>query len=349
MSALPCIVLRCDASSEMGMGHLVRCEALAAALCAHRPCAIHFAIRGSEAAALRAERGGWQTLRLPLEPAVAAGALTSHVAQLAADAVVFDVREPVPDWSVDALRERPIVLALIDDESPMRLAMDLIFSPPMPQTMQLDGSSLRGSHYIGWEWVPLRASFVNAAKLEPAPPSLSSPLLVCMGGADPAGLTLKALRALERIETLPTITVVIGELYAHEPELRALCERSRHRVHLRKDVADMAGLMRLHGVALSSFGVIAYELAVVGLPALYLSLTRDHALCAAELERQGAARHLGLADEVSEAQIAHALVELHGALEARGAMAQRGRRLIDGCGARRIAAAVLEAVEKRDG
>ncbi len=330
------------------MGHLLRCEALAHALQGLAACEIHFALRGSDQAAARIERAGWKLIRLPLEAGVAADVLASQASELAASAVIFDVRDPVPERSLDALRQRPTVLALIDDESPMRLAMDLIFSPPMPQALSLDGSGLRGAHYIGWDWIPLRQSFAEAAAIAPAALADDAPLLVCMGGADPAGLTFKAMYALEQIEAFVPITIVIGEFCAYEQSLRGLCARSRHRIVLRKAVEDMPTLMRTHGFALASFGVTAYELTALGLPALYLSLTPDHAVCAAELERHGVARHLGLGSDVSEKEIARALCELHGGRDIRGAMAQRARSLIDGLGASRIAAAILEQVDKQD-
>jgi spore coat polysaccharide biosynthesis protein SpsF len=38
---------------------------------------------------------------------------------------------------------------------------------------------------------------------------------------------------------------------------------------------------------LAAFGVTAYELAAFGVPAIYLSLTQDHALSASAFEQDG--------------------------------------------------------------
>ncbi len=63
----PRFLLRCDASSEMGMGHLVRCEALAEELICRHGCEVRFALRGSDAAAAYAAKRGHEVIRMPDE------------------------------------------------------------------------------------------------------------------------------------------------------------------------------------------------------------------------------------------------------------------------------------------
>jgi spore coat polysaccharide biosynthesis predicted glycosyltransferase SpsG len=344
VSASARILLRCDASSEMGMGHLVRCEALAGALEAAGAGEVRFALRGSPAAVTRAERGGRAVAPLPLEVRSAEAALLRAAADT--DAVVFDVREPVPTTTVAALHARGVVCALIDDESDVRRAMDLVFLPPMPQVERLDWSGFAGERHVGFEWVPLRPEFAA----EPSSGSACKPLLlVCMGGADPAGLTEQALLALEELELSCPIAVVVGELFPRAAALRELCAHSRHSVELLVGVSDMAGLMRRATLALASFGVTAYELAACGVPALYLSLSASHAECAERFAREGMARHLGQYADVPAAQIAEQVRELLDDAALRADMAKRARATVDGRGAGRIASAVLARVGAKHG
>jgi len=338
------ILLRCDASSEMGMGHLVRCEALADALEAAGAAEVRFALRGSAAAVARAERGGREVTPLPLEGRSAEAALLR--AAVDTDAVVFDVREPVSAASVGALRARGTLCALIDDESDVRRAMDLVFLPPMPQVERLDWSGFAGILHVGWEWMPLRPEF---AAEPPAYPACEPSLFVCMGGADPAGIAFTALLALEELDDPGPVTVVVGELFARAGELRDLCAKSRHAIEVLAGVSDMAERMWRSTLALASFGVTAYELAACGVPALYLSLTPAHAECAERFAREGMARHLGRCDEVPASRIAEQVRELAADAAARADMSKRARANVDGRGAGRIAASVLARVGARCG
>lgn len=339
-------VLRCDASLELGMGHLVRCEALAEELIWRHGCEVRFALRGSDAAAAYAVKRGHDVIRMPDDVDRATPALVEAARQTHADAVVLDVRDPFPVACLASLRSQGVLLAAIDDESELRLAMDLVFSPPMPQIEALSWAGFTGTRHVGWEWVPLRREFAQAARCAPAG---SGSLLVCMGGADPAGLTLQAIRALEGLDEPDAITVVVGDLFARGPELRALCARSRHAIAVQEAVTEMAALMRGSSLALASFGVLAYELAALGIPALHVSLTPDHALCAARFEEAGMARHAGLAEDLSEARLAEQVERLWRDREVRAAMSARARARVDGRGARRIAEVLVERSERRDG
>ena len=57
-------------------------------------------------------------------------------------------------------------------------------------------------------------------------------------------------------------------------------------------------------LALCAFGVTAYELAALGIPALYLGLNEDHVASASAFADAGMGLSLGLAGKVSEAEIA---------------------------------------------
>jgi spore coat polysaccharide biosynthesis protein SpsF len=100
------------------------------------------------------------------------------------------------------------------------------------------------------------------------------------------------------------------------------------------DVADPAVEFARADLALISFGVTAYEMAALGVPSLYLTLTEDHANSAS------AFRQAGMGDIVPRApeSIAPALTKLIVDEDRRRAMSESGRTMIDGKGAERIAA-----------
>jgi spore coat polysaccharide biosynthesis protein SpsF len=167
-----------------------------------------------------------------------------------------------------------------------------------------------------------------------------------MGGSDPAGLTLKAVRALELVNAPFRAIVVVGRAFCFRDELEALLATAKHACEVREDVSDMAGLMAEADLAVASFCVTAYELAAMGVPGIYLCLTDDHAESASAFVGAGIGISLGVHGAVSVEQVSDRIRSLLADPAERTRMSERCRRLIDGRGAERIARICVDRVAK---
>jgi spore coat polysaccharide biosynthesis protein SpsF len=157
-----------------------------------------------------------------------------------------------------------------------------------------------------------------------------------MGGSDPAGLTLVALRALALVPTPVKCVVLIGPGFRHDVELAGLLETALHETAVVRN-GDVRAQMLAADMAVLSFGVTAYEAAACALPAVHLCLTPDHALSASTMDQAGIAVSLGLADDVADADAAEAIESMLADATGRAAIGARARGLVDGNGAARIA------------
>jgi len=125
-----------------------------------------------------------------------------------------------------------------------------------------------------------------------------------MGGSDPQGMTIKVMKALEMLKEDFKVVVVLGAGFQHKAELDNLLSGCKHHFDLQEDVTNMAELMSQSDLALVSFGVTAYELAAMGVPAVHLCLTEDHAEAASAFAKAGVAINIGVFNEMSEAKLA---------------------------------------------
>jgi spore coat polysaccharide biosynthesis predicted glycosyltransferase SpsG len=225
---------------------------------------------------------------------------------------------------------------VIDDVSDRRLAANDVFYPPVPQVRSLNWQGFTGRVHTGWEWVLLRPDFASDPHREPHDPPV---VLVTMGGSDPAGLTLKAFRALALIPEAMECLVLLGRGFAHELELSRLLPAFPHRFRIVR-AGDVRAQMLAADLAVLSFGVTAYEAAACALPAIHLCLTDDHALSSAAFAQAGLALSLGVADDVQEAQVAQVVQSMLADHAARNAMGSLARNLVDGDGLTRIAKVV---------
>lgn len=332
------VLVRCDGDVQLGMGHVVRCLALADELREMHGCGVSFAMMSGEPGKALVREAGFPIAPPPVgqEEEDWLGALIN---ERRPDIMLLDVRSELSPTRVRSWREGGILVATIDDPSERCRESDLAFYPPVPQVYEHDWNSYTGELHVGWEWVVLRHDFALAE-----PPAGHNPprLLVTMGGSDPAGLTLLALRELDQLNESFETVVVLGPGFIHGAELDAFLAEAKRSYRIEIKVHDMAALMRQADLALASFGVTAYELAAVGVPAIYLCLTADHARSASKFVEDGIALSCGQYQECRPGLLAATVRSLLPESAERCEMGVRARRLVDGLGATRIAATLID-------
>lgn len=332
-------LFRCDGSPEIGLGHVVRCLAIAEELRESHGFRVGFAMRKGEPGCSMVRDKGYP-VRTPSQASPRfdyAGWLRDAVREAGARVLVLDVRDDLSRDTVEGLRKEGLRIVLLDDLGQKRLSADLAFYPPVPQVRRLGWEGFTGKLFVGWEWVALRRQFASV----PAHASRGRlTVLVTMGGSDPADLTRKTVGALDRLEGDFDAVVVEGRGYSRHEALAARLAGARRRFELLRDVDDMAALMARADLAVASFGVTAYELAAAGVPAIHLCLTEDHAESASAFAGAGMAVSLGAAGRVTEEALAGEISRLLADGTARRAMAARARQRVDGRGAGRIAQAI---------
>jgi spore coat polysaccharide biosynthesis predicted glycosyltransferase SpsG len=336
----------------MGLGHLVRCLALADELHAKHDVAVSFAVRASPLASEMVKRRSYPALQPPDGRVFDQEAwLHDCVLKSGAQILVVDVRDDLSKAALESLAGKGTIIAVLDDSSDRRWAANLAFYPPVPQVRRVDWSGFRGRLCVGWEWIVLRSQFA-----EPFPPRDNSKctllLLIAMGGSDPAGLTLKAVRAVDRLgEDFESVifesTIIVGAGFCHRQALGDLLGQTRPRFTVREDVSEMSAAMAQADLAVCSFGMTSYELAAMGVPAVCVCLTEDHAQSASALVAAGMAISVGVDDQDTETRLAAAVEGLLVDKNARAQMSARARELVDGRGARRIAELLVSTAVAR--
>lgn len=232
----------------------------------------------------------------------------------------------------------------MDDRGPGRMDADAIINflvrEPAPDALP--------SHvrlFEGPQFVTLDSSYSAARLRRRARSRNGATVLVTLGGGDAAGLTVKVARALLSLEAIGRVDFVCGLAFQHRQELdELLCHApwqscvhigvpSLHRFFLRCHVAVVAGGMTMH------------EACCTGTPAIAVCQSIDHQLELAEwFAHEGAMINLGDGQKVDEKTIRDAVARLVGDASLRRRMGRVGRRLVDGEGTRRTAAAIWDTV-----
>jgi spore coat polysaccharide biosynthesis protein SpsF len=331
-------LIRCDGGGKFGYGHVKRMVALARALRDREGLGAHFALNGSDDAASPIRRAGFAVTMLE-----AAGDLERLAEDKRPDILVLDGREGPSRSELEKLRRGIAVTAVIDDGHERRLASDYAYYPPVPGAKALSWTGSHALPRIGWEWALLGLN-PNALKSRDVPGSSRPTVLVAMGGSDPHGLTLRVAKALAVLDQTIRVRFVIGT------GMRDAASVAHGLTKLKKNYETVEGADDLSieyasaDLCVCAFGVTAYELAALGVPAVYLGLTPDHAASASSFADAGMGISLGLAARTSDEDIVRTVQWLLNKPGARRAMRHAGLSLIDGQGAVRVAADLAQAL-----
>lgn len=318
------------------MGHVVRCLWLASALRDTYGYPISFCMDGDDIGISVVQSRGWPVLRVAAE----------ELGRVEGDALIIDLPGGVSAEAVRSLRQKNPrgSIVLMHGTCTGRIEADLIVSPieRLPDPASWHG--FHGHRYEGPAYAVLDPAFARV------PRRLSSAvreprMLVSMGGSDPYGLTLQALRAVDCMEEEFHVAVAIGPAFLHEVELQAWLAGARRQYECKRE-DSLLDLMVNADLALVSFGTTVYELAAAGLPAIALSITEDHAQSAEVFAQGGSLMHLGLFSAISAEQIRSAVGELLHGQQLRLGMGQRGQELVDGKGAERVAKLLLARISE---
>jgi spore coat polysaccharide biosynthesis protein SpsF len=322
-------LIRCDGGGKYGYGHVKRMVALARALRDREGMGVVFAVNGTEDAFEPIRRAGFEAERIGPD----------ELPSRECDMLILDGRDGP---SREALATARVgLVAVIDDASDRRLAADLAYYPPVPQAERLDWSGSHCTTRIGWQWSLLGLS---QAPARPKPMSPRPTLLVAMGGSDPLGLTMRAARALTRLDPIFRARFVIGPGMEDRAKIAAAIVKLKSNFETIEGADDLATEYASADLALAAFGVTAYELAAYGVPSLYLCLTEDHALSASAFEYAGMGVSLGTAETASDERIAKSVLALLGDTARRREMRSAGLMTIDGEGAAHIAADLVSGL-----
>ncbi|MCG5454166.1 spore coat protein [Micromonospora sp. PSH03] len=344
--------LRCDAGPRRGVGHLVRCLALAE----------EFLARGAAVTVFgTVERLDWATAELaargiPLLPGPdSAAELVEAARRHHLDALVLDSYELDPA-AAGALRAAGVyTLAIIDGDSRGQVAdlyLDQNFGAelqrPGPGT-ELPGRLLAGSGYA------LLRDTVISARPPVAPPAtaVSRPrVLAFFGGTDAVGAAPVLTRVLVATGHPMDLTVIVGRPEI-EAEVDDVAPGRGQTIRPVPPTTSLPALITEADLVVSAAGTSTWELCCLGAPSALVCVVDNQRESYTRVVRHGLAAGLGELPELTAGGVAGraaratAARTLHGLLSSpqrRAALAARAWSTVDGQGRARVVDAVFDAV-----
>jgi len=342
----PTLLVRADASTAIGSGHVMRCLALAKAWQKSGGRACFLMAESIPALEPRLARDDVELARLAAEPASQRDAeqTANWARRSAASWLVVDGYRFAPDY-IRGLKTSGLRVLHVDDDGRWdRYEADIVLNQDINANSEMYIRAPDTRLLLGADYVLLRPEFL-AEPRDREIPAMARNILVTMGGSDPENVTEKILTALSGMVDLDfAARIVVGGGNPHFAALQPVAEKLAGKVRLERGPANMAHLMSWADITISAAGGTCWELAFVGVPTILVVITPDQNPNASAISAQGAALSLGWHANLSSHQIDSALRNLIKAEDQRRKMSERGRRLVDGQGAERVVASMQRSL-----
>ncbi|WP_263820699.1 UDP-2,4-diacetamido-2,4,6-trideoxy-beta-L-altropyranose hydrolase [Salinibacter sp.] len=179
-------------------------------------------------------------------------------------------------------------------------------------------------------------------------------ILITLGGVDPDNVTTEVVEALGSLEASNVrATAVIGGSNSHENAIRAAAKSACMPIDVRQNVDDMAELMADSDIAVSAGGSTCWELAFMGIPNVIVVLAENQKGIAQGLDDADTAVNLGWHERVGTMKIESTVSSMLRKEKKRCRMADEAQELVDGWGTDRVASAMthepsIRPVQKQD-
>ncbi|MCS4114588.1 UDP-2,4-diacetamido-2,4,6-trideoxy-beta-L-altropyranose hydrolase [Salinibacter ruber] len=340
------LLIRADASPEIGTGHVMRCLALAQAWQSEGGAA-HFVGETTDGLEKRLRDEGIMVWPFESTPGKEkdAGETARKAQEVGASWVVVDGYHFDGSYQ-RRLREEGVRVLFLDDYGHAdHYEADLVLNQNIDAEAALYDDRLEDTELLlGPRYALLRKEFWPWREPCRTPQQEANRVLVTLGGADPDNCTEMVVKALGRLygEDL-RCTVVIGGSNPNERSIAAAAERTDASMDLCSDVGDMASLMAEHDVAVSAGGSTCWELAFMGIPNVVLVLADNQRGITEGLEESGTALNLGWHEEVEKEEIADQVEKLLRNDKQRLRMAREAQELVDGQGTDRVLGKMLSS------
>ena len=358
------LIIRADADTRMGTGHIMRCIALAQAWQDQAGRVTFLSHCESESLQERIINEGFEFI--PIERShpdpIDLKKTLSIVSNLTSQSnhsnrtnstntpwLVLDGYHFTSDYH-KTIRENSCRLLVIDDMAHLdHYYADILLN------QNINASNLNYScdkdtvKLLGCEYILLRREFLKYKKFKRNIPNKAKKILVTMGGADLDNTTVKIIRALNSLNDREIeVKIVAGPTNPNIKSLESELSRTPFTSCLLHSTNDMPELMTWSDIAISAGGSTCWELFFMGLPTISIITAENQRLNTEKLEKLGCLLSIFNNNQFCENDFAKKIEACFSDKEWRQEVSNKAINLVNGYGSRRVINSINEIGDFHD-
>lgn len=168
-------------------------------------------------------------------------------------------------------------------------------------------------------------------------------ILVCFGGGDDRGATIKCLKSIESVVTNIAIDIVTSSKNKFLKEIEYYTTK-RDNAQLILNSSNMEELMASADIGIIAPGTLSYEAACLGLPMLLVTIADNQIINAKGWVETGCAIGLGSIENIKRGIITNSITDLTNNPKKLELMSENGFKLVDGLGALRVKNEIIKLI-----
>lgn len=334
-----CLIIRTDASTQIGTGHVMRCLALAQAWQDIGGQGIFVKVMESQSLDARLKSEGMEVVHLSAQLGSTDDATqTADLAhQRNASWVVIDGYHFGAGYQ-QIIKDSGLRFLFVDD---MGHADHYFADIVLNQNIHAhEGLYTNREPYtrllLGTRYVQLHREFLKWQGWKREIPDVAHRVLVTLGGSDPHNMTLRVIQILNHID-IPNLDVkiVVGPSNPNIKSLQNAMLSAQCSMRILQSVKSMPELMAWADMAIISAGGTLWELLYMS--GSIISYVRNHVqdMVVSELDRLAIVKHQGYINQINPGTLAASLQEIALSELRRKYMSKSGRLIVDGAGTAR--------------
>jgi UDP-2,4-diacetamido-2,4,6-trideoxy-beta-L-altropyranose hydrolase len=333
------LLIRSDASTHIGTGHVMRCLALAQAWQDNGGAVTFLMAPGSLSLQQRILTEGMDILEMEEKPGSEEDAtLTAEIANnFESSWIIVDGYQFGAKYQ-KILKEKNAKVLFIDDYGHAdHYYADIVLNQNIYADMSYYKKYEPDTQFLlGTKYALLRREFLKWSGWHREIPKVAKKILVTLGGSDPFNITLSIIEALKKLELGGMeVVIVVGNINSHIDTLEESI-RCYPKFSVRTNVTNMPELMAWGDIAISAGGSTCWELAFMGLPFCIITLAENQLINSEKLYENRIAEYLGRYEEIKLLELTTKINNIIFNQKARNIMSQDARQLVTGKGAQLI-------------
>ncbi|MFD2569939.1 UDP-2,4-diacetamido-2,4,6-trideoxy-beta-L-altropyranose hydrolase [Spirosoma soli] len=273
------LLFRADGNAQIGLGHVMRCLALANIL------SDQFSMRLAIVDPAPDVRALMETAGLTVDPLP-----TSSVETVFLDSIIPDDIVVLDGYSFDksfqnSVRSRARKLVVIDDLVTGHYVADVIINHaggvrPTDYDAEPYTQFCLGPHYA-----LLRSEFLKPDGF--GEPPVDGPIFVSLGGADPQNTSLTVLEAIQQVDSTLPVRIVLGPFHPNRTAIEAFRAHLPNLAILQNlSASQMVNELMQCSLAITACSTVAYEVCAVNRPLIGIVTAENQARIAQFLSEE---------------------------------------------------------------
>jgi UDP-2,4-diacetamido-2,4,6-trideoxy-beta-L-altropyranose hydrolase len=323
------ILFRADGSKEIGMGHIVRCLALADELKNNNPDLEVVFITKYEVGKRIIEEKDYNVILATDDGIIQIKNLADEDTLLITDFLDTDNQ-----YISEIKKTAGLGVISIDNNTKLkRIDADIVINANVfdDGDKKVIGST---RYFLGPKYMILREEFEVAHKEKKKIKNKVETILVMFGGTDPGGYTIKVADALKNIHDGVHINLILGPAFSYSNKLDEVLSETNRKFDLLLSPKNLIEIMKNADIAITAAGIVLYELATLGIPSIVLPQAKHQEDIAKTFEKSRACVNIGIYP--SGELIYNSTIRLMEDDPLRRQLSENAQQFVDGKGAERV-------------